>query len=59
MASIVEGSFASPSADAQNAYFISGESPLTRFFNGLNPWNIALSIVLGLVVYDQCMTLVH
>ncbi|KAI4144899.1 MAG: hypothetical protein LQ340_006498 [Diploschistes diacapsis] len=53
MATVVGGSFASPSADAQTAVFMSGESFLATFFNSLTPWNIALSIILGLVAYDQ------
>ncbi|MCJ1333105.1 RNA polymerase C-22 sterol desaturase [Thelotrema lepadinum] len=53
MASVAGGSFASPSADAQTAFFTSSDDLLTRFVNGLNPWNIALSILLGLVAYDQ------
>ena len=56
MASVAGGSFASPSADAQTAFFTSNKSIVSRFIDGLSAWNIVLTFVLGLVVYDQSTT---
>jgi hypothetical protein len=56
MASVMGGSFASPSADAQKAFSTFQHGILSRFVEGitsLNGWQIVLSIILVLVAYDQ------
>ena len=54
MATVAGGSFASPSADAQTAFFTSNEPLLSRVLSNITPWNILLSIVLCCITYDQC-----
>jgi C-22 sterol desaturase len=50
------GSFTSPLADAKLAQFVGHpqiDSVIARIFQ-LSPWTVALTILLGLVAYDQC-----
>ena len=48
-------SFTSPLADASYAvHGPVGEGIVSRLYNGLNGTSLVLSIVLGLIAYDQC-----
>ena len=53
MASIVNGSFASPLANADMPV-ISESGLLSRVYNGANGLNIFIAFLLMLVAYDQC-----
>ena len=55
MADVVNGSFASPLADASYAQHVSADSGiLSRLYGGMNGFSVALSVFLVLVAYDQC-----
>ncbi|MDI1485436.1 MAG: RNA polymerase C-22 sterol desaturase [Ramalina farinacea] len=54
MADVVNGSFASPLADASYAQHVSADSGiLSRLYSGMNGFSVALSVFLVLVAYDQ------
>ena len=57
MADVVNGSFASPLADALYAQHVSTDSGiLSRLYSGMNGFSVALSVFLVLVAYDQCQS---
>lgn len=53
----VNSSFASPLADAQMPVRTFGglDRFVSKALEGVNGWSVALSLLLFLVVYDQCM----
>ena len=53
MASLVNGSFASPLADA-NMRMVTEGGWLAKVYNGMNGLNVLISFLLVLVAYDQC-----
>ena len=53
MASLVNGSFASPLADANYAALSDG-GLLSRVYNGVNPLSVFVTFLLMLAAYDQC-----
>ena len=55
MASLVNGSFASPLADANPSLRIVTEGGwLAKVYNGMSGLNVLISFLLLLVAYDQC-----
>ena len=55
MASLVNGSFASPLADANLSLRIATEGGwLAKVYNGMSGLNVLISFLLVLVAYDQC-----
>ena len=55
MASLVNGSFASPLADANLSLRIVTEGGwLAKVYNGMSGLNVLISFLLVLVAYDQC-----
>jgi hypothetical protein len=57
MAALQNASFTSPLAQASFAKFANNPSILDEVFStitGLSGWMIALTVFLGLVLYDQC-----
>ena len=56
MAAMVNGSFASPAANADYATAISAadEGLLSRIYNGTSGLSVAATMLLILVAYDQC-----
>jgi len=58
----VDASYASPSADATYALPIGSSSltsVLSRVLQSVNGWSLALTIILGLVAYDQISYQIH
>lgn len=56
MASVYEGAYgASPSATANYSPLAEGSTGLVARLAQLNGWTVALTVLLGLVAYDQCM----
>ena len=56
IAGIMNGTFASPTADAKYAVFTTqDEGLLARLYGGVSAWSIVLTFFLMLVVYDQGM----
>ncbi len=57
MASFINGSFASPAANANYvAKFSASDSGLlARLYSGLDGWTVSITVLLMLVVYDQSM----
>ena len=53
MASLVNGSFASPLADA-NMRMVTEGGWLAKMYNGMSGLNVLISFLLVLVAYDQC-----
>ena len=53
MASLVNGSFASPLADANMRIVMEG-GWLAKVYNGMSGLNVLISFLLVLVAYDQC-----
>ena len=54
MAAIMNGTFASPTADAKYAVFTTqDEGFLARLYGGVGAWSVVLTLFLMLVVYDQ------
>ena len=53
MASLVNGSFASPLADA-NLRIVTEGGLLAKVYNGMSGLNVLVSFLLVLVAYDQC-----
>ena len=53
MASLVNGSFASPLADA-NLRIVTEGGWLAKVYNGMSGLNVLISFLLVLVAYDQC-----
>ena len=53
MASLVNGSFASPLADA-NLRIVTEGGWLAKAYNGMSGLNVLISFLLVLVAYDQC-----
>lgn len=56
MASVVNGSFASPLADA-NMPVVLDNGLLSKVYNGMSGLNVCVSFLLVLVAYDQCKLL--
>jgi hypothetical protein len=56
MAAVLNGSFTSPLANADLRLPRDSNSSglLSKVYNDVNGWNIALVFVLALVAYDQC-----
>ena len=56
MATVVNGSFASPAADAKYlpGGHGSGDGLLSQLLSGVSGWSVALAVLLTLVAYDQC-----
>ena len=55
MASVMEGSFASPLADAESFTVDPSRTGIfNRLLEGLTGWNMTLAVLLLLVTYDQC-----
>ena len=55
MASLVNGSFASPLADANlNLKIVTEGGWLAKVYNGMSGLNVLISFLLVLVAYDQC-----
>ena len=60
MASLVNGSFASPLADANLSLKTVTEGGwLAKVYNGMSGLNVLISFLLVLVAYDQCELLLH
>ena len=56
MASIIRRSFVSPAADASSDVFEPRAYNLTsQMLHQVTWWQLAVTFLLGLVVYDQCM----
>ena len=56
MAAVMNGTFASPTADAKYAVFTSpDEGLLARLYGEVSAWSVVLTLFLMLVVYDQGM----
>ena len=57
MASTINSSFVSPTADAQYAVKIPllNDGLLSHVAQGITIWNSLAAVLLGLIVYDQCM----
>ena len=53
MASVINGSFASPLANADFPAATDG-GLLSKMFEGLNGLSVFVTFVLALVLYDQC-----
>ena len=55
MATVMGGSFASPSADADPLAVTASHNGLVGQVLNMSGWSIALSMLLMLLAYDQCM----
>ena len=57
METLVNGSFTSPLANANLRLPTTPNDHglLAAVYNGISIWNIAFTLILGLVAYDQCM----
>lgn len=56
MASVVNGSFPSPGANAGFTSVLKAEDAgiLSHVYHGLSGWSVALTLIMILVAYDQC-----
>ena len=54
MATMMGGSFASPSADADPLAIVTTQNGILGKILSMSGWSIALTILLLLIAYDQC-----